>query len=93
MPSGCVPMWVIKGRRSLPSGRQVRTAPCGVGGVVEHLHEAIGVSLDKKAGKMYFTDLGGSIYSANFDGSEKKEILKGKELGLDLTGIWVVHFD
>lgn len=61
--------------------------------LVEHLHEAIGVSLDKREKLMYFTDLGGSIYSARFDGSEKKEVLKGKELGLDLTGIWVVHFD
>jgi len=61
--------------------------------LVEHLHEAIGFSLDKKEDKTYFTDLGRSIYSVNFDGSGKKEIFKGQELGLDLTGIWIVHFD
>lgn len=61
--------------------------------LVEHLHEAIGVSLDKKERIMYFTDLGGSIYSSKFDGSDKKEIFKGKDHGLDLTGIWVVHLE
>ena len=58
--------------------------------LTSHLHEAIGLALDERAGKMYFTDLGGSVYSANFDGSDKKEVCKGIP---DLTGICVVHVD
>lgn len=57
--------------------------------LASHLHEAIGLALDLKTQRMYFTDLGGSVYSANMDGSDKKEILQ--KVG-DLTGIWCVHF-
>ncbi|KAK3065976.1 hypothetical protein LTS18_002173 [Coniosporium uncinatum] len=57
----------------------------------EHLHEGIGLALDEREGRMYFTDLGGSVYSAKTDGSDKKEILKG--FGGGLTGIAVAHFD
>jgi len=39
---------------------------------------------------MYFTDLGGSVYAADLDGSKKKEILTN--MG-DLTGICVAHFE
>lgn len=56
--------------------------------LVEHLHEAIGLALDLDGGKMYFTDLGGSVYQAALDGSGKREVAKG--VG-DLTGICFVR--
>jgi len=36
------------------------------------LKEAIGIALDLKGGRMFFTDLGGTVYSANLNGSDKK---------------------
>jgi hypothetical protein len=46
--------------------------------------EAIGLSLDIKGGRMFLTDLGGSVYSANLDGSDKKMLLAAEG---NLTGI------
>lgn len=40
-----------------------------------NLMEGIGLSLDLKGRRMFLTDLGGSIYSANLDGSDKKTLL------------------
>jgi DNA-binding beta-propeller fold protein YncE len=40
--------------------------------VFTHLMEGIGLALDLKGGRMFITDLGGSVYSANLDGSNKK---------------------
>jgi len=40
--------------------------------VFTHLMEGIGLALDLKGGRMFITDLGGSIYGANLDGSDKK---------------------
>jgi hypothetical protein len=37
--------------------------------------EGIGLSLDLKSGRMFLTDLGGSVYSASLDGSNKKTVL------------------
>jgi len=37
--------------------------------------EGIGLALDRKGGRMFVTDLGGSVYSANLDGSNQKTIL------------------
>ncbi|CCF42735.1 low-density lipoprotein receptor YWTD [Colletotrichum higginsianum] len=42
--------------------------------LVRHLNEAIGVKLDRENGHVYFSDLGGSIYRCNADGSEKRKI-------------------
>jgi len=52
------------------------------------LHEGIGISLDLKGGRMFFTDLGGTVYSANLDGSNKKALLTGQG---GLTGIVFVE--
>jgi DNA-binding beta-propeller fold protein YncE len=52
--------------------------------LVTHLMEGIGLALDRSAGRMFFTDLGGSVYSANLDGSEKRVLLFGQG---NLTGI------
>jgi hypothetical protein len=52
--------------------------------LVGDLHEGIGIALDLKGGRMFFTDLGGTVYSANLDGSDKKILLAGQG---SLTGI------
>jgi hypothetical protein len=48
------------------------------------LHEGIGLSLDVERDRMFFTDLGGTVYRAGFDGSKQKELLSGQG---ELTGI------
>ena len=40
--------------------------------VFSNLMEGIGLALDLKGNRMFITDLGGSVYSANLDGSNKK---------------------
>jgi hypothetical protein len=52
--------------------------------IFKHLMEGIGISLDLKGGRMFLTDLGGSVYSANLDGSNKKTVLMAEG---NLTGI------
>jgi sugar lactone lactonase YvrE len=52
--------------------------------IFDHLMEGIGIALDLKGGRMFLTDLGGSIYSANLDGSNRKTLLA---LEGNLTGI------
>jgi hypothetical protein len=52
--------------------------------VFDHLMEGIGIALDLKNGRMFLTDLGGSIYSASLDGSNKKTVLAAEG---NLTGI------
>jgi hypothetical protein len=37
--------------------------------------EGIGIAMDLKGGRMFLTDLAGSVYSANLDGSNKKALL------------------
>jgi len=43
--------------------------------VFNHLMEGIGLSLDLSNNRMFLTDLGGSVYSASLDGSNKKNIV------------------
>jgi DNA-binding beta-propeller fold protein YncE len=43
--------------------------------VFNHLMEGIGLSLDLENKRMFLTDLGGSVYSANLDGSNQKNLL------------------
>ena len=52
--------------------------------LVTHLMEGIGIALDPKGKRMFVTDLGGSIYSANLDGSDKKTLLAAQG---NLSGI------
>ncbi|KAL4765940.1 cytochrome P450 [Aspergillus foveolatus] len=52
--------------------------------LVRGLHEAIGLSLSKKSGDMYLTDLGGSVYRFTRDG--KKQVLY-QEDGRAFTGV------
>jgi hypothetical protein len=43
--------------------------------IFTHLMEGIGLALDLKHARMFVTDLGGSVYRCNLDGSEKKALL------------------
>jgi len=52
--------------------------------VFTHLMEAIGLALDLKGGRMFITDLTGSVYRANLDGSDKKILVVAEG---NLTGI------
>jgi hypothetical protein len=66
-----------------PRGNTVNRAPMDAAAgaraapeiLVGHLMEGIGLTLDRRHGRMFFTDLGGSVYSANLDGSERKTLL------------------
>jgi hypothetical protein len=52
--------------------------------VVTHLMEGIGIALDVRGDRMFVTDFGGSIYSANLDGSNERNFLFAQG---NLTGI------
>lgn len=52
--------------------------------IFNHLMEGIGIALDLKGERMFLTDLAGSVYSANLDGSNKKTLLIAEG---NLTGI------
>ena len=52
--------------------------------IFNHLMEGIGIALDLNGGRMFLTDLAGSLYSANLDGSNKKTLLFAEG---NLTGI------
>ena len=66
-----------------PRGNTVNRAPMDVKPgarkdpeiVFTHLMEGIGLALDLKNNRMFMTDLGGSVYSSNLDGSNKKNIV------------------
>jgi hypothetical protein len=53
-----------------------------------HLMEGIGIALDLEGGRMFLTDLTGTVYSARLDGSEKKTLLFAQG---NLTGIAYVE--
>jgi DNA-binding beta-propeller fold protein YncE len=57
--------------------------------VFNHLMEGIGISLDLKNRRMFLTDRGGSVYSANLDGSDTKNLLIAEG---NLSGITYVEF-
>jgi sugar lactone lactonase YvrE len=52
--------------------------------LLTHLMEAIGIALDLKEERMFLTDLGGSVYSAKLNGSDKKTLCYSQG---NLTGI------
>jgi DNA-binding beta-propeller fold protein YncE len=57
--------------------------------LMSNLKEGIGIALDVKNGRMYVTDLGGTVYSARLDGSDNRTLLTGQG---SLTGIAYVEF-
>jgi hypothetical protein len=52
--------------------------------VLTHLMEGIGLALDIPNNRLFVTDLGGSVYSARLDGSDKRTLLFAQG---NLTGI------
>jgi sugar lactone lactonase YvrE len=52
--------------------------------VLRHLMEGIGIALDLRGERMFLTDLAGSVYSANLNGSDMKTLLYSQG---NLTGI------
>ncbi|MCJ1227956.1 hypothetical protein MMC12_004615 [Toensbergia leucococca] len=71
---------------SIAVGKDITTSRQNI--LVKKLHEAIGLSLHLTERKMYIGDLGGSIYSANLDGSDEKVLVS--DAG-DLTGVALVE--
>ena len=75
-----------------PRGNTVNRAPMDAGRkghpapeiLFTHLMEGIGIALDLKGGRMFMTDLGGSVYSARLDGSRPTVLLMAQG---NLTGI------
>ncbi|GAQ43945.1 hypothetical protein AtubIFM54640_010345 [Aspergillus tubingensis] len=53
--------------------------------LVRKLHEGIGIALDTKNKRMFFGDLGGSLYSAGLNGSCKNTIVA--DVGGAITGV------
>ena len=52
----------------------------GAGDHRQHLMEGIGIALDVPGNRMFVTDLGGSVYSAKLDGSEKRRFSSPKAI-------------
>jgi hypothetical protein len=75
-----------------PRGNTVNRAPVDAGDangqppeiLSSHLMEGIGIALDPAGGRMFMTDLGGSVYLADMDGSNRREIMVAQG---NLTGI------
>jgi sugar lactone lactonase YvrE len=74
-----------------PRGNTVNRAPMDpVSGsqlpeiLFSNLMEGIGLALDRKGGRMFVTDFGGSVYSAKLDGSDQRTLLFAQG---NLTGI------
>jgi len=68
-------------RAPMDAGRKARPAPEIL---FTHLMEGIGIALDLKGGRMFMTDLAGSVYSARLDGSRPTVVLMAQG---NLTGI------
>ncbi len=68
-------------RAPMDAGRKGRPAPEIL---FTHLMEGIGIALDLKGGRMFMTDLGGSVYTARLDGSRPTVLLMAQG---NLTGI------
>jgi len=73
--------WTDRGNPPLGNtvNRASIDAPAGNAGapepIVSDLMEGIGIALDVSGNRMFVTDLGGSLYSAKLDGSEKRALL------------------
>lgn len=82
--------WTDRG--NAPRGNTVSRAPLDGNGkdgngqeiLVNDLMEGIGLALDLKRGRMFFSELAGSVYSAKLDGSEKRALLVAQG---NLTGV------
>jgi sugar lactone lactonase YvrE len=89
-PASRVLYWTDRG--DPPRGNTVNRAPLDPSSgerpapeiLCSRLMEGIGLDLDQKGGRMFFTDLAGSVYSANLDGSNRRTLLAAQG---NLTGI------
>jgi DNA-binding beta-propeller fold protein YncE len=88
-PTARMLYWTDRG--DPPRGDTVSRAPLDSPGrrkapeiVFSHLMEGIGLALDVKGRRMFITDLAGTLYSANLDGSNKKTLFFAEG---NLTGI------
>src|SRR6185312_3161829 len=84
--------WTDRGNP--PKGNSVSRAPIDNPGkdqeiLVTDLMEGIGLSLDLKNDRMFFADLGGSVYTAKLDGSQKRPLLVAQG---NLTGVAYADF-
>jgi hypothetical protein len=75
-----------------PRGNTVNRAPIDAPATPEikitHLLEGIGIALDVPGNRMFFTDLGGSVYSSDLDGKNERNFLYAQG---NLTGIAYVE--
>ncbi len=77
-PGSRVLYWTDRG--DPPAGNTVNRAKVDAAAprepeiLIRHLMEGIGLALDLAGGRMFVTDLGGSIYTARLDGSEAHPI-------------------
>ena len=93
-PANGMLYWTDRG--DPPSGNTVNRAPMDpVPGhqpeariLITHLMEGIGLALDLKGGRMFVTDLAGSLYTANLDGSGQRMLMAAQG---NLTGIVYVE--
>lgn len=72
-----------------PRGNTVNRAPIDAEGptpeiLITHLMEGIGIALDVPRGRMFVTDFAGSIYTANLDGANERNLLFAQG---NLTGV------
>jgi DNA-binding beta-propeller fold protein YncE len=80
-----------------PRGNTVNRAPIDATSgrsepeiLLTHLMEGIGIALDPGGDRMFVTDLGGTVYMAGLDGSNRREILVSQG---NLTGIAYAELD
>lgn len=84
--------WTDRGE--LPLGNSINRASLSDTGtgrydiLARNMHEAIGLTIDKKNRQIYATDLGGSVYRFNMDGSNKQRFYDGEGA---FTGIALSH--
>jgi DNA-binding beta-propeller fold protein YncE len=89
-PESRIMYWTDRG--DPPRGNTVNRAPLDAASgsrkdpeiIFTHLMEGIGLALDLKNGRMFFTDFAGTVYSANLDGTNAKTLLFAEG---NLTGI------
>jgi sugar lactone lactonase YvrE len=78
--------WTDRG--DAPKGNTVNRSPIDTTPsqevVLSHLGEGIGIALDVRHDRMFVTDLAGSLYSAQLDGSNRRVLTAGQG---NLTGI------
>jgi 3-hydroxyacyl-CoA dehydrogenase len=85
--------WTDRGE--YPLGNTLNSAYLGKNGgdkkvktLARHFHEAIGLKIDAVNQHIYITDLGGTVYRFNMDGSDKKKIY---ETDSAYSGIALAH--